>query len=784
MKYFTYRCTFQCTLQDTLPLFATFSRHIHLLRLQLCYRTCIKDKIIGLEFHSYIFYGDQFLFLKKKNKNLTLLALTLLGSSAAILPSSVAYAQEQQQSDILFAADDLSYKPDTGEVVATGNVHLQKGGYQLFAHKVLYNENTGVVEASGGVRMTSPNGEELIAPQITITNALRDAFIDDVRLIMKDGSQVAALHANRQGEEGITTLDRAVYSPCHVCEDKPNQKPLWQIKAVKVIHDEGKKRLRYKNAYLELFGVPIMWLPFFSHPDSQQARASGLLPIEVAQRKGLGFVFSLPYHVVIDESKDATITPIISTSEQPVLALEYRQHIGAGQYQVNMSGTSTGIPDYTTGIVGDKEFRGHIFAKGQFQHGKNWRSTVDLKYASDDTYLRRYGFTDLDTLPSELKMEGFLGRTYIAAQAIVFQGLRVEDIQGLTGYALPHLQVEYVPKFKPLGGTVYARFDALAINRTDGMDTQRISTSLEWNKQSILNNGIILETEALVRSDIYSISEANLPDDPAFAGIDGTTKRFLGHGSAKISYPMVRFGSNSVQTIEPIVEIVVAPNGGKPLGISNEDSRAFELNNINLFDADRSSGLDLWESGMRITYGLKWRYEGKDLNFSVMGGQSWRKESRFDLFVKGTGLEGHVSDFVGKLNIRYKDWLDIHHNFRLDKDSLTFKRNEASVIIGPKNARLNIGYLRLNRDLNFINREDREEIRLGGYYKLNDNWNFQALAISDLTSGAKGIEYGAGLNYTDECFDFGILYKRSYTRDRDIVPGSSIMFRLKLKNLG
>jgi len=718
-----------------------------------------------------------------KDKGRKALLTVLLASSSFCLVAPVAYGQEQTDT-IQFAADDLSYHPDTREVTALGNVHLSKDGYELFAHKVVYNENTGVVIATGGVKMTSPNGEEIVAPEITVTNSLKDAFIADVRLIMQDGSQVAARSAERSGDSQRTTLNRAVYSPCHVCEDKPNDKPLWQIKAVKVIHDAGKNRLIYKNAYLEFFGVPVFWVPFFSHPDSTRERAGGLLPIEVQQRKGLGLLFSLPYHIPIDKSKDVTVTPIISTSVNPVLALEYRQHLGFGQYQLNVSGTDTGVKDYTTGITGANEFRGHVFAKGSFQHNEHWRSNVDLSYATDDTYLRLYGFSDLDSLASEYQLEGFLGRSYISARTIAFQGLRVEDIAGLTAVVLPHIQAEFVPSIKPFGGTIYARADALAITRTSGMDTQRLSTSLEWNRHDILKNGLVLETEALVRADLYNINDADQPDDPAFGGTDGTTSRYLTYASAKLSLPMVKFGKNSTKTMEPIIELVVAPEGGTPPGITNEDSRAFELNNINLFDADRSSGLDLWEGGTRVTYGLKWSFEGKNLSFDVMGGQTIRAEARHDIFVEGTGLEGHVSDFVGRVNIQYKDWFNLHQRFRLDKDQLTVQRNEVSAIIGKEKARLHVGYLRLNRDLNFINREDREELRLDGSFSLNKNWNFQGSAIGDLTNGIDGVEYGFGLNYSDECFDFGIRFKERFTSDRDIQPGTSIMFRFKLKNLG
>lgn len=713
-----------------------------------------------------------------------ILVAALMGFSVLTSASAVAQDDSINLDDIEFTADRLVYDQDTGQVRALGNVEVHKDGYSLLAGEVTYNEKSGVVEAIGAVTLIDPAGHKLIAPKITVRNSLKDAFIEDVRLLLADGSQIAGFKAERVASKGLTTLDRAVYSPCKVCVGDSDDDPLWQIKAVRVTHDQNKKRLYYDSAFLEVLGLPVMWVPYFSHPDPTVDRANGLLPVEIYQLPEMGVVLALPYYHSFSPSKDMTIKPIFNSKENPVLAAEYRQHFGVGQFDLNGSITYTDERDELNLVTGRNEFRGHFFSTGKFKHSDRWRSSYQINWASDDTYMRRYGFSREDSLMSDYTLEGFFGRSYFSTKTIAFEGLRIEDIRGLTGFAIPLIDAEYIPKYKLFGGTFTAKANALALHRFEGLDTRRLSASAEWQRHMVFTNGFVVEAEALIRGDLYNIGDADRPDDPAFGGTNGTEARSLARVSANLSYPLIKYGSDNSQMLEPIIEITLAPNVRTSNIISNEDSRAFELNDLNIFSSDRTSGLDLWESGSRLTFGLRYHYEGDDFNFSVMGGQSWRKNARNDLFVPGTGLEDNYSDFIGRYELNYKDWIDISHRFRLDHKTLSIKRNEVNAVFGPSNIRLRLGYLRLNRQLNFINQEDREELRADLLYKLNDKWNFQGSAIENLTHGIKGVEYGFGLNYNDECFEFSVQFTERFTKDRDIEPGSSIMFRFKLLSLG
>ena len=82
-------------------------------------------------------------------------------------------------------------------------------------------------------------------------------------------------------------------------------------------------------------------------------------------------------------------------------------------------------------------------------------------------------------------------------------------------------------------------------------------------------------------------------------------------------------------------------------------------------------------------------------------------------FDPATGLEDDLSDYVGRINLTPADWLDLRYRFRLDKNDLTYVRNEVEMVTGPPRVRFDVGYLMLEDDPALQSLREREEIRGG-----------------------------------------------------------------------
>ncbi len=680
-------------------------------------------------------------------------------------------------------ADELIYNSKTGEATAIGHVVVTHEGYELLADRVHYSEETGVVRAVGNLRLTDPEGNVMLMDEAELTDSLREGFISNVRFVFSDGTRIAARDGQRFAGRK-TTFNYVAYTPCEVCVRGERKKPVWLIKAVKVTHDQEKKRLYYKDMVLEMFGLPVAYLPYFSHPDPTVKRASGFLMPEIQTRRELGVTVALPYYHVFSPSRDATITPIITTKEGLVLAGQYRQRLHQGSFQIDTSGTYVEKRDDNNFKTGGHEFRGHVFSQGALQHDKHWRSSYSLRLASDDTYLRRYSFSDEDTLTSEFRTEGFYGRSYASLRSLWFQGLRQEDIQGETGFALPFIEYDYVGRPDARGAVYRGNVSALALHRTGGLDTRRVSAQGSWEIPYTTRWGQQLRLSAHIRGDLYDISDSDQPDNPFFGGTDGTKGRFLPMGVLDITWPLAKFGANSQQTFEPIFSIIVAPQGGNPSAIPNEDSRVFELTDTNIFSANRFAGLDRWEGGSRINYGLRWTLETAKIRSEILLGQSYRFVRQEGLFPDGSGLSGNFSDVVGRWDLAIGNTIDIAHRFRLDKNSFRIRRNEVDVALTVARGRLSVGYFQLNRNREFAGLEDREEVRASAQFRIKNNWSLFGNLTRDLTGGNRPVSHGIGLLYMDECLEVSLGWRKSFTSDRDIVPGSSVTFRIRLKHLG
>ena len=59
-----------------------------------------------------------------------------------------------------------------------------------------------------------------------LTDEMKAGVINSIRVLMIDNARMAGRQGTREGGQ-TTSLERAVYSPCNLCEDDPTRAPLW-----------------------------------------------------------------------------------------------------------------------------------------------------------------------------------------------------------------------------------------------------------------------------------------------------------------------------------------------------------------------------------------------------------------------------------------------------------------------------------------------------------------------------------------------------------------------------
>ena len=272
---------------------------------------------------------------------------------------------------MLVQANEVDYDYNNSRVSAVGNVQLFYNGTSVEADKVIYDQKTKRLHAEGNIRMTDVDGKITYADVIDLSDDYRDGFVDSLHVDTADATRMAATRADRSNGN-YTVFENGVYTACAPCKDDPKKPPLWQVKAVRIIHDQLDKMLYFENAQLEFFGVPMAYLPYFSAPDPTVKRKSGFLTPGISESSVYGYAVEVPYYWAIAPDYDATFSPRFMTQQGVLLQGEFRQRLLDGSYQVRAYGIDQLDPGAFAGQPGDKEFRGGVETKGEFALNDKW----------------------------------------------------------------------------------------------------------------------------------------------------------------------------------------------------------------------------------------------------------------------------------------------------------------------------------------------------------------------------------------------------------------------------
>jgi LPS-assembly protein len=682
-----------------------------------------------------------------------------------------------------FAADEVIYDKDLDSITASGHVVIHRDTNTLEGDTVTYNLSTGTVVAQGNVTITDKDGNVLHANIVQLDDEMRSGFIQGVHLVFNDNSRAAASDGKRENGS-IVRLRNAIYSPCNICDDDPDDKPLWDVKAKRVIYDQNKHTITYHDAFLEFFGIPIVYTPFFQHADPTVKRKSGFLAPDVGNSTQLGLQARIPYFWNISDTKDFTFAPLITTGAGIVAAGEYRQIINAGSFSIDGGITRVEKRSDTNEPLPGQQNRGYIRGSGLFNLTSNSRWGVDGEWTTDDTFLRRYGIDRQDTLTSRLYYERFDGRSYGEINAYTFQGLRQQDIAGQTPYALPWLSYHFVSRPMQWNSLLKMDVDLLDLQRTDGPDTRRFSVRTAWELPYISTAGDIYKLTVSARGDLYQTRGFDPMGNPTAPTNDQNTERFLPQVSLEWRFPFIKRGESSWQVLEPIAVVAVSKDGGNPDTVPNEDSSAFELNALNLFAADRFSGLDVWEGGQRVAYGMRYEYHWMSgITGGVTVGQSYRLNNT-DVYGLDTGVAHNFSDYVARFDLDLPPYINMFYRVRLDRQSLAPRRQEFYVTTNMKLLALSLGYLDLHQTDPTSEFQDRREIQASGTLNVTSTWSIVGNIIQNVGSSPYTVKYGIGIQYADECFRIRTQVRRNFTRDRDVQPTTTISINIVLKHLG
>jgi len=179
-------------------------------------------------------------------------------------------------------------------------------------------------------------------------------------------------------------------------------------------------------------------------------------------------------------------------------------------------------------------------------------------------------------------------------------------------------------------------------------------------------------------------------------------------------------------------------------------------------------------------------------------GQSYSMQLN-DNFAAGSGLDHHLSDVVGRATVSPGPYLDLIYRFRLDREDLALRRQEAVLATGPASLRLSLSYLQIAAVPNVPQLPKRKQIIGALSAQLTRYWSLQLQETRDLAPSVpvtaagtpvntigttETLNSGVAITYRDECLALVASVTQSGIVNGDVRPGTSFLFTIVFKNLG
>ncbi len=681
--------------------------------------------------------------------------------------------------------DKLTYDPKTQIAIATGKVVITYGNYVLVASKVIYDRKTDKMRAVGQVRLREPGGNIMTADIAQLQNRFRDGFARHLRLLLTNDATLTADYAKRR-DGNLTVYQRVTYTRCKTCL-LPDGSPLWQIRSLKVTHNEEEGVIYHEDATFQFLGATVFWLPKLSHPDPTVKRRTGFLIPEFNYSSTYGFGIGTPYFINLAPDYDVTLRPFLTTKQGLLARATWRQRLASGQYEID----AAGIYQLSKKLAapGNTRFRGYVRTKGEFEINQRWKYGWDATAISDDTFARRYDIDGRTEVISQAWLTGINDRNYFNANLLDFRGLLATDNNRTFPFATPYVRYNLVLDQPVFGGelgfntnfySLYRR-DALTLSPTtanQGTSQTRAVIEANWTRRIVSSAGAVVTPFAKLRSDVFVTD--NLPGAPT---TDQITARLLPTAGFDLRWPFVASSEYGQQVLTPVVQFITSPSESKTNRLSNEDSVSLNFDYSNLFLQNRFTGQDRFEGGTRVNVGVMSNWLFNDGGFLRMSaGQAIHLAGR-NSYTFGSGLRGNYSDLVMAVALQPNENLQLSYQARIDDRSFRIKTQEAG---------LRAKYGALSGSLNYLDvaaapaygRPFRQEQIWGdAEYFFTDRWSVFGSARYDLAVN-RGLEQTVGIGYNCDCFDFKLYYKETKASDRDANASRSVMMSVEFKTLG
>ena len=541
------------------------------------------------------------------------------------------------------------------------------------------------------------------------------------------------------------------------CKNVPGKCPSWSISADELIHKKEKQRIEYKNAWLEIYDVPVVYFPYFFHPDPTVERQSGFLFPQFLNSSNLGFSTQIPYYTVIDDDKDMTLSPRIYTNNNLFIQTEYRQTFKNSKLLTDFSYNKKNNSNY------------HLFSSFVSDFEDSFYS-IKIETVSDNNYLKKYQLkspliNNYSTLNSSILFEKNTNDYFFSSSANIINDLS-KDSSDQYEYIIPNYEFR---KENSINNSIFDTF-----NFNSRGNYRKYNTNVD--EVDLVNDFIFssINQSSNFETDLYVLfKNVNTYGNLSSSLKEKEDSKILGSTLLNIKYPLYKETINSKNFLTPITSIRYSPNKG--LDLKNENKL---VNFENLFSLERIDSRTV-ESEDSITLGLEYKnldsLDREKLKFGI--GMNFRSNIDDDIPLSSS-LGQKTSDLIGYSGINITENISIDYNFSIDQNLSGTNYSLVSANYSSDKFKTAFEYMEKS---NFVG----DDSYLTNYTELELNKE-NSIAFETTKNIDKNITdyYNLIYEYKNDCLKASVIYNKQFYQDNSINSDKNIFFKISFIPFG
>jgi LPS-assembly protein len=624
-----------------------------------------------------------------------------------------------------------------------GEVMLVNKDHTILADQLAFNRETLALLAQGNIHYQN-QGIDIFAAHLNVSQSSQKTTLAETAYQLADSPGHGSARELSISADGSLSLIDSTYTTC--VGDVPD----WQIKASEITISTADNIGQIYGAQIRVFDVPVLYLPYFSFPVTDE-RKSGFLYPSFKTSSQSGLEVTTPFYWNIADNLDATLTPHYMSKRGTQWRTELRY----------LFGEQSGIVDIEY-LTKDDEVKANDDPRylARFQHigtfSTNFRAYIDFTTISDDNYLLDIGSTQYNYNDSYLYQVGELSYFGEGWQTT----MKIQDFEVLGDHqasykTLPQIQFQLYQPVNYLNTQfeLYSEFSRFESTDNAQVNANRYHIEAGFSLP-FSSPAWFLNSELKLLHTYYQQENMQLGSQLA-ENVSRTLPKVRLHGGLNLDRAMSLFNAQYTQTLEPQVQyLYVGEVDQSNIGIY--DSSTLQDDYDGLFRDRRNSGLDRIAATNQYSWGLTSRVlDAKNtelVRFSlgrITYLDNFDSLDDNDKVVKESAL---AADLFFRLNHQWQ----ISSGLQLNTKSNQVNKSQINLDYRfTKNTQIQLNH-RFTRD---VSGNRLEQASLVANFPLSKDWKFVGRTTQDLIENRR-LETYVGLQYESCCWAIRLVHHR------------------------